>query len=179
MKGFERKNQLLSLCGLHCGLCPMRLGKHCGGCGSGNQSCAIAKCSLDQGKIEYCYQCAHYPCEKYDDIEKFDSFITHRGQKSNLEKARRSGIDVYDREQEEKVRILNRLLSDYCDGRRKNFFCVAVNLLEISEIQEALDRIEAEPGSALSVREKSQYAADVFREIAARRNIALRLNRKK
>ena len=50
MKGFERKNQLFSLCGLNCGLCPMFLGKHCGGCGNGNQSCGIAKCSLEHGK---------------------------------------------------------------------------------------------------------------------------------
>ncbi|MDI2891163.1 DUF3795 domain-containing protein, partial [Clostridioides difficile] len=33
MKGFERKNQLFSLCGLNCGLCPMLLGNYCGGCG--------------------------------------------------------------------------------------------------------------------------------------------------
>lgn len=44
MNGFQRKNQLLSLCGLNCGLCPMLLGNHCGGCGNGNQSCKIAKC---------------------------------------------------------------------------------------------------------------------------------------
>lgn len=41
MKGFERKNQLFSLCGLNCGLCPMLLGNYCGGCGNGNQSCRI------------------------------------------------------------------------------------------------------------------------------------------
>ncbi len=49
MKGFERENQLLSLCGLNCGLCPMRIGGYCGGCGNGNQSCRIARCSLEQG----------------------------------------------------------------------------------------------------------------------------------
>ena len=65
MKGFERKNQLFSLCGLNCGLCPMLLGNHCGGCGNGNQSCKIARCSLEHGKIEYCYECKQYPCEKY------------------------------------------------------------------------------------------------------------------
>ena len=43
MKGFVRENQLLSLCGLNCGLCPMFLGKYCGGCGNGNQSCSIAR----------------------------------------------------------------------------------------------------------------------------------------
>ena len=35
MKGFNRKNQLFSLCGLNCGLCPMFLNKNCPGCGGG------------------------------------------------------------------------------------------------------------------------------------------------
>ena len=93
MKGFERKNQLFSLCGLNCGLCPMFLGNHCGGCGNGNQSCKIAKCSLTQGKFEYCYECRNYPCEQYKNIDEYDSFITHRRQKSDLEKAQRIGIE--------------------------------------------------------------------------------------
>lgn len=54
MKGFERENLWLSLCGL----CTMRLGGHCGGCGNGNQSCRIARCSLEHGKVEYCFQCS-------------------------------------------------------------------------------------------------------------------------
>ena len=35
MKGFNRPNQLFSLCGLNCGLCPMFLNKNCPGCGGG------------------------------------------------------------------------------------------------------------------------------------------------
>ena len=62
MKEFKRKNQLLSLCGLNCGLCPMFLGKYCGGCGNGNSSCKIAKCGLEHGNIEYCFECKNYPC---------------------------------------------------------------------------------------------------------------------
>lgn len=50
MKGFKRNNQLLSLCGLNCGLCPMHIDGYCPGCGggAGNQSCRIARCSLEQ-----------------------------------------------------------------------------------------------------------------------------------
>ena len=88
MKGFERKNQLFSLCGLNCGLCPMRLGNYCGGCGNGNQSCGIAKCSLEHGKIEYCYECKQYPCEKYQHIDDYDSFITYKRRKADLERAK-------------------------------------------------------------------------------------------
>ncbi len=87
MKGFERKNQLFSLCGLNCGLCPMLLGNYCGGCGNGNQSCRIAKCSLEHGKIQYCYE-----CEKYQHIDEYDTFITHKRQKADLEKAQSSDI---------------------------------------------------------------------------------------
>ena len=47
MKGFVRINQLLSLCGLNCSLCPMFLDNDCKGCGNGNQPCKIARCSID------------------------------------------------------------------------------------------------------------------------------------
>lgn len=126
MKGFERKNQLFSLCGLNCGLCPMLLGNYCGGCGNGNQSCKIAKCSLEHGKI------------------------------------------------------LSYLLSNYNDGRRKTFFCVAVNLLELSEIQEAIKQIQFNDElSSLPFKEQCLYVVEVFQRIADRRNIKLKLIKKK
>lgn len=179
MKGFKRKNLLFSLCGLNCGLCPMFLGKHCGGCGNGNQSCKIAKCSIEQGNIEHCYECKHYPCEKYQHIDEYDSFITHRRQRSDLEKAKRIGVEQYNFEQQEKIRILNYLLSDYNDGRRKNFFCVAVNLLELSEIQEVMNEIRSNAELAsLPKKDQCSYVVDVFQKIAHRRRIELKLIKK-
>ncbi len=180
MKGFTRKNILLSLCGLNCGLCPMFLDKHCGGCGKGNQSCKIAQCSIEHGNIEYCFQCKQYPCETYQFIDQYDSFITHRRQKSDLEKAREIGIDTYNFEQKEKMRILDYLLSNFNDGRKKTFFCVAVNLLELSELQEALNQIKSnESLFVMTEKERCSYVADVFRKIADRRNVELKLHKKK
>lgn len=180
MKGFERKNQLFSLCGLNCGLCPMYLGNYCGGCGNGNQSCKIAKCSLEHEKIEYCYECRQYPCEKYEHIDEYDSFITHRRQKTDLEKARSIGIAQYNLEQQEKMQILSRLLSNYNNGRRKNFFCVAVNLLELSELREAIKQIQSNDElPSLPINAQSLYVAKVLQKIADRRNIKLKLMKKK
>ena len=179
MKGFERENQLFSLCGLNCGLCPMLLGNHCGGCGNGNQSCKIAKCSLEHEGIEYCYECRQYPCEKYQHIDEYDSFITHRRRKGDLEKARSIGIEQYNLEQQKKTQILSYLLSNYNDGRRKNFFCVAVNLLDLSEIKEAIEQIQSNDElPSLPLKEQSLYAAEVFQKIADRRNIKLKLMKK-
>ena len=63
MENFERNDTLFSLCGLNCALCPMYIDKYCPGCGGGpgNQSCAIARCRLQHGDIEYCCQCPDYP----------------------------------------------------------------------------------------------------------------------
>ena len=180
MKGFERKNQLFSLCGLNCGLYPMLLRNYCGGCGNGNQSCKIAKCGLEHGEIEYCYECKQYPCEKYQHIDEFDSFITHRRQKADLERAQSIGIEQHNLEQQEKIQILSHLLSNYNDGRRKNFFCVAVNLLELSELQEAMKQIQSNDELfLLSFKAQCSYVAEVFQKIADRRNIKLQLIKKK
>ncbi len=180
MKGFTRNNQLLSLCGLNCGLCSMRLGGHCGGCGNGNQSCTIARCSLEHGPIEYCYECEQYPCERYQRVDEFDSFITHRHRKSDLEKAQKNGIENYNFEQKEKVRILEFLLANYNDGRRKTFFCVAVNLLELSDLQEAIWQIkEHKELASFSQKEQALYVVAVLQKIADQRDIKLNLNKKK
>lgn len=158
----------------------MLLGNHCGGCGNGNQSCKIAKCSLEHGKVEYCYECEQYPCEKYQNIDEYDIFITGRQRRADMERAQSAGIEQYNLEQQEKVQILSYLLSHYNDGRRKNFFCVAVNLLKLSELQEAIKQIQSNAGlPSLPFKEQCSYVADVFQKIADRRNIKLKLNKKK
>nr|WP_022788472.1 DUF3795 domain-containing protein [Anaerotruncus sp. G3(2012)] len=180
MRGFERKNQLFSLCGLNCGLCPMLLGNHCGGCGNGNQSCKIAKCSLEHDAVVYCFECGLYPCEKYQNIDEYDSFITHRRRKADLEKAQRIGIEQYNHEQKEKVQMLNHLLANFNDGRRKNFFCVAVNLLELPELREIFSQIKAnQEHSALSAKKRCSFVAGLFQTVAAQKEIELKLRKKK
>ncbi len=182
MKGFNRKNQLFSLCGLNCGLCPMQIGGYCPGCGggAGNQSCKIAGCSLEHSGIEYCFDCIEYPCEKYASLDSYDSFITHKRRRADAEKAKKIGIEAYNREQKEKAGILNTLLCGYNDGRKKSFYCTAVNLLELSELREALEYITKSTRSCeLSVKEKSAFATNVLRSIADKRNIELKLNKKK
>ena len=76
--------------------------------------------------------------------------------------------------------LLNTLLSRYNDGRRKSFYCVAVNLLELADLIEALLQIEANTDLAqLPDREKSAYVVGVFQKIAKKRSLELKLRRKK
>jgi len=181
VKNFTRTDALFSLCGLNCGLCPMHLDHYCPGCGrgAGNQSCAIARCSKQHNSIEYCNQCDEYPCEKYDGIGEFDSFITHRNQQKDLDKAMEMGLDAYHSELVEKEKILHYLLENYNDGRRKSFFCLVVNLFSLQDLKSVVRQITvASESNNLKLKEKATLAADKFHAIAMQRGIILKLNRK-
>ncbi len=180
MKDYKRSYPLFSLCGLNCGLCTMRIGNYCPGCGggAGNQTCAIIRCSLQHGGVEYCYLCEEYPCEKYEGIDEYDSFITHRNQLKDFEKVKKIGIEAYKSELSKKIEILNYLLANYNDGRRKTFFCLAVNLLELQDVEDVMKQIAADDDSNLTLKEKAVLAVNLFKTMAAKRNIVLKLNKK-
>lgn len=182
LKGFTRSDLLFSLCGLNCGLCPMHLNKYCPGCGGGegNQSCKIARCSLQHGETEYCSRCQEFPCETYEDIDAFDSFITHQNRKKDLEKQLKIGVEAYRTEQKEKIHILEWLLKNCNDGRKKTFFCLAVNLLEVEDLKSVMRQIELEEElSSLPVKEKAAYMKKRLETIADAKGIVLKLRKKK
>ena len=56
-------------------------------------------------------------------------------QKKDLERMQEIGEEAYNREQAEKRRILDRLLAEYNDGRKKTLFCLAVNLLPLEDLR--------------------------------------------
>lgn len=181
MKNFVREDTLFSLCGLNCGLCSMHIDHYCPGCdgGPGNQPCAIARCSVHHGGIEYCHQCEQYPCEKYNGVDQFDSFITHRNQLKDMDKIKKIGRVAYLSELKEKVEILQYLLANYNDGRKKSFYCIAVNLLQLSDLKTIIEQIETELCiGELTLKEKAAIASNIFQTVAAQHNIVLKLNKK-
>lgn len=181
MKDFYRKDFRFSLCGLNCGLCPMQLGGYCPGCGGGpgNQSCAIARCSLQHGGVEYCCHCADFPCGRYEREDEFDSFISHRNRLRDLERLQQMGVEAYQAEQREKVQVLSELLESYNGGRQKSFFCTAVNLLPLADLRVVMEELASKTAFAgLSLKEKSVLAAARLQAAADARGILLRLRKR-
>jgi len=159
----------------------MRLGDYCPGCGGGpgNQSCTIAKCSLLHDQVEYCYLCLEYPCRQYEEIEEYDSFITHQRQLRDIQRAQEIGTDAYITEQAKKAETLGVLLSDYNDGRRKTFYCVAVNLLPLENIETVMCQVgEDEALNNLLIKEKAEYVVSLLQNVAAEQGLVLTLRKK-
>jgi hypothetical protein len=96
-----------------------------------------------------------------------------------VEGAREIGIDEYNEEQQRKIRILHSLLDDYNDGKRKSFYCMAINLLPLKEIERILDELIADSQlSATSFREKVDFIVSRFRSLAKDQGVELKLRKK-
>jgi hypothetical protein len=173
-----------SACGLNCGLCPRyhTTGiSRCPGCaGEGfsdvHPACGILSCCQRKG-IEYCHICEGFPCKKYDKAGLSDSFITHRNQFSDFEKAKLMGIEAYASELNEKIHILEYLLENFNSGRQKNLFCVAVNLLDLEDAKVVVEQLRNDAEQDTPLKEKALMAARLFEEMAEKRNISLKLRK--
>ena len=179
MKGFTRREPLFSLCGLKCGLCRMHLGGYCPGCGGGegNQSCAIARCSLEHGGPEFCWDCPEYPCARYEGFDECDSFVPHSARARDAAEARSLGIEAYMARMRESAALLEELLGGYNDGRRKTLFSTAAYLLPPEDLRAVLERLRAQ-AEGLELKERAALAARLLTEAAQARGLSLKLVKK-
>ena len=181
MKGFTRAETRFSLCGLNCALCSMHLGGYCPGCGggAGNQSCTIAKCSLEHDGVQFCWKCPEYPCSRYEGFDDGDSFVPHRNRKQDVAKARKLGVDAYLARLEEKRTILEDLLAHYNDGRRKTLFNTAVYLLPLEDLRTVMASLNSRMKlSEQAIKERALAAVGLLQEAADRQGISLKRNKR-
>lgn len=181
MKGFTRTETRFSLCGLNCALCPMHLGGYCPGCGggAGNQSCAMARCSLEHGGVQFCWECPEYPCPRYEGFDDGDSFVPHRSRQQDIAKVRELGLEAYLAQLEEKHAILDAFLEGYNDGRRKTLFNTAVYLLPLEDLRSVMAVLGSRPElEEQPIKERALAVVGLLQEAADRRGISLKLNKK-
>lgn len=181
----ERKYPAFSACGLNCGLCPRYHtdgASRCPGCsGKGflekHPACGVLSCCQRRG-IEYCYLCGEYPCKKYEGAELTDSFITHKNQLKDFHRAKSIGMEAYIAALNIKMDLLEHLLDNFDDGRKKSLFCTAVNLLELDDIKSVIKHIHKETNAYASIKERSSTASRLIQAMAEKRGISLQLRKK-
>lgn len=106
-------------CGMNCAVCSGYLAlKHevkkngirmpyCAGCRPRDKKCAFLKrrCELLLGKkVDFCYECNDYPCERLKRIDKRYQTHFHMSLIGNLEYVRDNGMAEFLRTQQEKWR---------------------------------------------------------------------------
>lgn len=151
MQAYKRTTPDFSLCGLNCSLCPRYNTdgrSRCPGCGGPDfnlkhPACAVIGCSRKHGNVEYCFACENYPCERYERTGDKDSFISYRNVLEDNEKAKADLKDFLINLEKKKI-CLEYFLKSCDDGRSKDFFCLAVNLLPAEDVEEILEIAKTE-----------------------------------
>lgn len=186
LKEYKRGYPLFSLCGLNCGLCPRYQTNgesKCPGCGGKDfhlkhPACAVITCTGKHDQAEYCFRCSSYPCKRFEYPSKTDSFITYRNVIADFEKAHKDGLVQYQTELNEKVEILEFLINNYNDGRRKNFYCIAVNLLKLDDLRNIMKEItERISKQDTPIKDKIEQVTALFQAQAAKDGVELRLRK--
>ena len=73
--------------------------------------------------------------------------------------------------------MLKRLLNGYNDGRRKSFYCLAVNLLELPDLRTVMNTLENDPCDNRDIKQRAETAAALLRAAAEARGVTLRLRK--
>jgi hypothetical protein len=112
--------ELIAPCGMNCGICSSYIAfkndikskgirmPYCAGCRPRNKQCAFLKkrCEiLLNGRVEYCFECESYPCERLRHVDKRYFLSKFRmSMIENLEYIKENGMDKFLKKEEEKWR---------------------------------------------------------------------------
>lgn len=185
MKEYKRKEPSFSLCGLNCALCPRFHtdgSSKCPGCGGPDflfkhPICSVVTCNKKHDNVEFCYECSSYPCKKYTEPNITDSFISYKNVLQNMADAKRD-LPEYLKTLKMKQEILEYLIINFYDGKSKGFYCLAVNLLPLSELKGIITAIrDTTDMEGIGTSAKAKKITDMMKAKANEMQIELKLRK--
>jgi Zn-finger protein len=181
----------IGVCGLDCGLCPRYYtegASRCPGCGGPNflnkhPSCSFITCCVKKNNFEVCAFCSAFPCSKFKtdkEIQQFEGSSSYPPYKKimlNLNYIKDYGIEKFIDNQKKRIRLLEKLLQNYDDGRSKSFFCKAAALLDINSLEDslhtALQKIKSYKISSTDIKLRAKIIKEILNESALKEKIVL------
>ena len=184
----------IGCCGLDCGLCPryytVGSSKCPGCCGpdffNKHPSCSYITCCVKKKNLEVCAQCDEFPCSKFESWlvggGEYDSFLTHKKAHPNLIFMGEHGLEKFIEQQRKRIRLLERMLTNFDDGKSKSFYCIATTLLPITDLEISLNeteqKIKADKIRTDDFKTKSKILKGILNNLAAREGNELKLRKK-
>jgi hypothetical protein len=181
----------IGVCGLDCGFCPRYYtagASRCPGCGGPNflnkhPSCSFITCCVKNNNFEVCADCSNFPCSKFKsekEIQQFEgssSYPPYKKIMSNLNYIKEYGIENFIHNQKKRIRLLEKLIKDFDDGRSRSFFCKATALIDINSLEDslakAIQKIKSDKIKSTNVKIKANIIKDILIESALNEEILL------
>lgn len=180
-KQIQKRYPSIACCGIDCGLCPRYYTagtSKCPGCVGErffekHPSCSIVTCCVKTNGWETCAECPRFPCEKLRNWDVSDSFVTHQKSLENLRQIKDKGMVEFAKQQQERIRLLNKLIKEYDDGKSKSFFCLATALLEIDDLNEVEFQIQEIREQSKDMKQLAKQARSIIEQRAKLKGVEL------
>ena len=178
----------IGICGLSCRLCPMYHTEgpsKCQGCRSEFRiaaGCPFITCAVKKKGIEFCWNCnENKTCEKWakhrESAKIVDSFKCYQKLEDDIAYIQKNGVDEFELLQKKREDLLKEMLQEFNEGRSKSYYCIAVTVMEIKELEEALAQAHKN-ADGLERNEKSRVLHGILDDIAQQKNYYLKLRKK-
>lgn len=183
----EIKYPQIGICGLSCKLCPMYQTdskSRCEGCKSEARmslGCPFITCAIKKKGIEFCWECNEsVSCERWKKHREAgkvaDSFKCYQKLEDDIDYVHNNGIDQFMEVQNIKEKILREMLDNFNEGRSKSYYCIAVTVMEVEELTEAVARANND-SYGLDIQSKSKVLHKILDEIAEKKKYNLKLRK--
>lgn len=131
--------------------------------------------------MEFCWDCADSgTCEKWrrhrEAGNAHDSFKSYQKLEADIAFVKSEGVQVYDSQQRAREALLRRLLDGFNEGRSKSYYCVASTVMEIPELEDALEEAATRSGS-LAAKDRAGVIHSLLDGIALKNGYRLVLRK--
>ena len=143
--------------------------------------CTFIRCAIKQKEVEFCWDCEEREiCEKWnkhrDASKHVDSFVCYQKLEDNIRFIQEKNVEAFETEQRIRERVLKAMLDEFNEGRSKTFYCIASTVLEIKELEHALNDAKKQ-SKGLNIKEKAKVLHQILDNIAKRKNYYLKLRK--
>jgi hypothetical protein len=177
----------IGICGLSCRLCPRyqtNTASKCDGCKSIARitlGCPFITCAIKKKGVEFCWDCkSNEPCEKWNRHceagKEHDSFKSYRKLEDDINFIKKYGVEAYNRQQEIRESLLLKLLNEFNEGRSKSYYCIAVTVMDIDELENALEEAYTRLNTQY-IKERSKIMHSILDRIASKKDYHLQLRK--
>jgi hypothetical protein len=179
----------IGVCGLDCGLCPRYYTagpSRCPGCDgpdflNKHPSCSFLTCGVKKRNLEVCGQCADFPCPKFKSEEEYlqvkesSSYPPYRKVLPNLRSVKEHGIEIFIQQQRRRIRLLEKMIQDFDDGRSKSYYCRSAALLDPMDLESSLAaavrKVKADHIQPDDVKAKAKILRAILAELASKEDV--------
>jgi len=181
----------IGVCGLDCGLCPRyyTVGtSRCPGCCgpeffSKHPSCSFITCCVKKKNLEVCAECSDFPCskfksdEEYQQVKESSSYPSYKNLMPNLNLIKEHGLETFIGQQKKRIKLLEKMIADFDDGRSRSFYCKSAALLDLTILENSLDnaiqKIKTDNIKPNDIKTKAKILKGIFSRIAINEGVEL------